>query len=668
MNNSFRGTGAEVQRKVGSPVRGRGKPLYLSTAGIMLVIAATAWVAGSRLETATRDQVGDEVFTVLDISHRGLEAWAEGHRQAAALWTDSAEVTSFTQALLETDLTKSALLSDPAQTSVRDHFAPVLASRAYQGYFLIDRDGLTLSSTRDENVGTPNLVLSQPGFLESIWEGATTMATPLPSDVPLPDEHGALRPDQPTMFVGAPIRDTGGVIVAALTFRIDPTQDFTAILQRGRVGESGETYAFDVEGRLISESRFDDQLRSIGLIGADQRAILNVSIRDPGVNLVAGEDGALPVGERPLTRMASEALGSGDGRDLDGYRDYRGIEVVGAWLWDEDLNLGITSEIDVDEAYGVLRSNRIAMIGVTVFVELLILGAAIVVVRHRRRLVESGERLRDLNTQLGIQVDELSSSRKALRASEVGLEELVRSKDELIASISHEFRTPLTAVVGFSQLLQDEDSNLSPAERAEMIRSIVDESVDLTNIVEDLLTAAKAEARTLTVVHVAVDLRVQTEQVLETLDQPTREQIEVTGSSVRAIGDPGRVRQILRNLISNALRYGGDRIRVSIVGAESTARVLVSDDGPGIPRKERERIFESYQRAHEKPGVTASMGLGLTISRQLARLMDGDLTYRQKTGVNIFELLLPKATEMLELASYGGAAYMAQQKPPSGPV
>jgi signal transduction histidine kinase len=224
------------------------------------------------------------------------------------------------------------------------------------------------------------------------------------------------------------------------------------------------------------------------------------------------------------------------------------------------------------------------------------------------------------------------------------LEQMVQSKGELVASISHELRTPLTAVVGFAQLLQEESSGLSSAKRAEMIQTIVDEGMDLTNIVEDLLAAAKVEAGTLTVVNVSVDLRAQAAQVLETSSQDGAHDIRLNGHTVRAKGDPARVRQILRNLISNALRYGGARIQVEVSGTEATARVLVTDDGPGVPPEDIERIFERYQRAHNTPGMTSSLGLGLTISRQLAHLMDGELTYRYEDGKSIFELLLPKAT------------------------
>jgi signal transduction histidine kinase len=215
----------------------------------------------------------------------------------------------------------------------------------------------------------------------------------------------------------------------------------------------------------------------------------------------------------------------------------------------------------------------------------------------------------------------------------------MRSKDELVASISHELRTPLTAVVGFAQLLRD-SADIAHDEREAMIRSIVEEGADLANIVEDLLTVAKAESGTLTVVRVPVDLRAQANQVVESLREEDAAHVTVTGEARRAAGDPGRTRQILRNLVSNALRYGGEEVIVEVVdSSQPTVRVL--DNGEGIPESERERIFESYQKAHNTPGLAGSIGLGLAISRSLARLMDGDLTYAYEGGQSIFEFTLP---------------------------
>ncbi|MGZ8755341.1 MAG: PAS domain S-box protein [Acidimicrobiia bacterium] len=227
--------------------------------------------------------------------------------------------------------------------------------------------------------------------------------------------------------------------------------------------------------------------------------------------------------------------------------------------------------------------------------------------------------------------------------AEQRLVDLLASKDELIASVSHELRTPLTAVVGYAQMLNDEVSGLSAVERKEMIESIASEGTDLTNIIEDLLVAARADIGR-TVAQVPVNLLAQTAQVLETLHHDTNgRRIELTGPPVQAVGDPARVRQILRNLISNAIRYGGDRIQVTVDNGGPSVRIVVSDNGPGISPEEQDRIFEPYHRAHTRKGLTASVGLGLTVSRKLARLMNGDLTYTYQPGESSFQLCLPAA-------------------------
>jgi signal transduction histidine kinase len=217
----------------------------------------------------------------------------------------------------------------------------------------------------------------------------------------------------------------------------------------------------------------------------------------------------------------------------------------------------------------------------------------------------------------------------------------IRSKDMFLASVSHELRNPLTAVVGSSELLRDESLELSPEERAELLDVVVSEGNDLVNIVSDLLAAAKADSGTLTVSRVGVNLRAQAAQVLEAIDQKTGTHIELAEHSVTGVGDPDRVRQIVRNLITNAIRYGGDIIRVELSRGVDVANLRVCDNGPGVAEGDRERVFEAYQTAHGVPGRTGSIGLGLAISRKLARLMGGDLTYRYQGGESMFELSLP---------------------------
>ena len=256
-------------------------------------------------------------------------------------------------------------------------------------------------------------------------------------------------------------------------------------------------------------------------------------------------------------------------------------------------------------------------------------------------------------------------TRELQRAAEDRLRQTVQSKDDLIATIAHELRTPLTAVIGFADVLLDRARSLSPDELDDVIQVIADEGMDLSYIVDDLLVAAKTEAGTLQLIRVRVDLRAQTAQVLERWAPAAISHVEFVGEPAYAMGDPARVRQIIRNLITNALRYGGERVRVEAVTRSESATVSVKDDGPGVSPDEQDSIFQPYQRSKAAPGMTASMGLGLTISRQLARLMGGDLTYRREAGETVFELTLPMADTGRNESSYD-AEHQNSSDGPSG--
>jgi signal transduction histidine kinase/PAS domain-containing protein len=221
------------------------------------------------------------------------------------------------------------------------------------------------------------------------------------------------------------------------------------------------------------------------------------------------------------------------------------------------------------------------------------------------------------------------------------LEELVRSKDRFVASVSHELRTPLSAVLGFAEELRNRAGSFQPGEVTEMLEVIADQSKDMADMVEDLLVAARAEIGTISVRPQTVYLRSQAEAALAAIDSMHTDRVQVTGGPGKAWADPTRTRQIIRNLLTNAIRYGGDKVVAEASSSGDFTVLSVRDNGPGLPQTEWERIFEPYQRAHDVPTQTGSIGLGLTVSRQLARLMGGNLTYRSAAEESIFELTLP---------------------------
>jgi len=233
-----------------------------------------------------------------------------------------------------------------------------------------------------------------------------------------------------------------------------------------------------------------------------------------------------------------------------------------------------------------------------------------------------------------------------IKARNEAMAELMRAKDQFIANVSHELRTPLTAVVGLTSELVAEQT-MGQEERVELLKLVSSQASEMANIVEDLLVAARSQMGTVAVQLQEVDLVVELRSTIDglgiTLDVPERVPPQV-------IADPRRVRQILRNLLTNAIRYGGPHRRVVTGTLFDRVWLEVRDDGEGIPNDDAERIFEPYVTGNA--GVQGSVGLGLAVARQLAELMEGSLRYSRTGGESIFRLELPAAIRESALASH----------------
>lgn len=231
-----------------------------------------------------------------------------------------------------------------------------------------------------------------------------------------------------------------------------------------------------------------------------------------------------------------------------------------------------------------------------------------------------------------------------LRATQRRLERLVADKDRFIASVSHELRTPLSAVFGLSEELTTNWERFEETETKELIGLVAAQSADLSLLVEDLLVAANLEAGGVSINPEVIDLNSTAQIAVEDCQRsdPDFPLNEIDGCLTTAKADPMRVRQIIRNLITNAIRYGGDQLSIE-VGTSPQPFVRVMDNGNGVPLEHREAIFVPYFQSPSSERVLGSLGLGLAISRQLARRMDGELTYVYRNGMSIFQLDLPFA-------------------------
>ncbi len=227
------------------------------------------------------------------------------------------------------------------------------------------------------------------------------------------------------------------------------------------------------------------------------------------------------------------------------------------------------------------------------------------------------------------------------RKARTALEDLIRAKDEFIASVSHELRTPLTAVVGLTHELSE--GRIEPHEVPELQSLIAQQAQEVSDIVEDLLVAARASADTITIRPNPFNIRKEVEAVVKPWLRGGAHAVDLSAVDGNLVGrgDAVRVRQILRNLVANAVRYGGKPISVEARSNGRSVKIAVRDLGDGIPSEAVDRMFEPYARLGGQAGLPSSVGLGLYVSRLLARMMDGDLQYRRRDGATEFCLTLP---------------------------
>jgi signal transduction histidine kinase len=249
--------------------------------------------------------------------------------------------------------------------------------------------------------------------------------------------------------------------------------------------------------------------------------------------------------------------------------------------------------------------------------------------------------------------DEIGELARSLEEMRVRLEALERSRSAFIANASHELRTPLTALGGYLELLTE--GGLTEAERSEFLDTMGEQVQRLTKLATDLLDLSRLDAGGITVARDEVELTELASDCAREMQAIAAKRgsyiVVEGGDPALARGDEGRVLQVLRVLVDNAVRHTprGSTVTLRTETTPWGASVIVSDDGPGIPPEVLERIFERFYRG---PGAAArGTGLGLAIARELAERMHGRLLVASGSGGTRFTLELPGPSAEEALAS-----------------
>jgi signal transduction histidine kinase len=412
------------------------------------------------------------------------------------------------------------------------------------------------------------------------------------------------------------------MVVSAAVFAVTETTSRVA-------GWSQELHRLDETQRLLEGHRYSVGLAThlaaleFRLDGWDleselQQAISEVGATGAGLSGLEAPGGGFPevVAFQETTSRIVASLETGDtaGAQALAESELNARFAAASTVVNEARASQLSAVAGVDQAGA--RFGDVARITVIVLVPL-----ALVLVY--REIVERQLRQRQLEMQLEAE------------------QELAAARDEFVANASHELRTPLTGILGLSEILVDDDR--IPPDAREMLGMVTTEAADLARMVEDLLTTARLSAGQLRFEPRRVGTVEESEVIVRPFLQAGKEiSIEVEDAAVFV--DRLRQRQVLRNLISNATKYGGDRI--VLVGQPNgiTYRWMVVDDGPGVPPELERRLFQRYIHTLTfQQAVAGGVGLGLSIVKSLAEGMGGTVGYSRADGLTRFIVDVPLA-------------------------
>lgn len=265
-------------------------------------------------------------------------------------------------------------------------------------------------------------------------------------------------------------------------------------------------------------------------------------------------------------------------------------------------------------------------------------------------IADESQRLIETSRQLSQKTDELERAAHQLREANDRLRTLDAQKDDFLTQVSHELRTPMTSVRSFSEILLENDQ-ISEEERRRFALIIQGESLRLTRLLDEILDISRLEAGTLDFLVEPTDASEAIASAVDTIsslvhEKGIRVQAEPFPDGVLVRANPDRLRQVLINLLSNAINYNrADDPTIRILPAANGRMVTIDviDNGGGVNRDDAVKVFEKFTRG-VRAGNEAGAGLGLPISRAIMRTMGGDLTVEfRPDGSSFFRLNLRRS-------------------------
>ncbi len=357
----------------------------IQLASLIVVFAlGLVWYIVDTDKRSTLMSVEEKLQLVSNSTTESIEYWIDERKKMLLQFGRDPLLSAITNNLLATSQSKNNLGGMDSlvfQTQARVYFQEREDEFGPNGFFIVNKEGVNIAALESDQVNQHNLVQAiRPDLLRQAFLGNSVFVSPFHAEGE--SRFNRLADYSPlNMFIAAPIRDLDGSVLAVLLQRLNPAGRLSTILEKGRLGQSGESYLVTRQGEMITESRFDQQLKSIGLL--PKESLGNLMLKDPGGNLLQGFKPEKTRDQLPFTEAVEDLMAQAIFNDIygkevssnvEGYRDYRGVVVYGAWRWIPDLEMGLVTEIDKSEAlagFNSVKNNLLIVIFVTLFLTFL---------------------------------------------------------------------------------------------------------------------------------------------------------------------------------------------------------------------------------------------------------------------------------------------------------
>ncbi|WP_019027612.1 hybrid sensor histidine kinase/response regulator [Colwellia piezophila] len=604
----------------------------------LVLIIALQFYFQYKMELQAKISTGRDIYSLLKTTEQALISWSKMVKTDVFLAANDTSVRQQTLQLIKADKDKEQQQFLTAQNNLKELFSNAIAHREYVGFSIISPQMKILSSNYNKKNHWTIDLEKKVNLLSLTFKGQPQFHFPPYKYNGLINQNDQVTKNT-TLLVSSPIYDDDNNIVAAMVLTYDPSSTLMPLLKQAQTGTSGETYLINKSGEMLNPSRFISSKFDKGASSNNNYALI-----------------------------ASQLNANNLGQQLEAYLDYRGIEVIGSWLWLSELEFGLVTEIDLSEAISSSEDgvNFIRLFS-AVFICLLIYIYSLIAVygnrliNHKRKVNALNDKLKDSNVNLEDKVVERTKAAKVA----------VIAKGDFLAKMSHEIRTPFNGILGMIEALGFTQTS---EEQKDLLATLNSSSKHLLRLFNDLLDFSQLDKQQLTLKETPTQLHdIFDDIVKEYQQQITDKNIFFSTYYDKSIApyvlaDSSRLTQAIGNLMTNAVKFTSQgkitftikalinqhneisndshtSTKNNVQNNVQKIEIRVSDTGLGISKEKKAGLFQPFIQAENNSTRSYDgSGLGLSICYELVNLMSGKISVQSELGLGstfVMTLTLP---------------------------